>query len=198
MAVSSVDICNKALNRLGCRIITSLTEQSQEAIRCNLVFSQCREAVLRDYPWGFANMITTLAAISNDTVPGWDYVYAYPSNCVCIRKLFEDATAQNPVAADHDEVLTPTTKVRALVCDITPAYVQYTYSTSDTSLFDPVFVEALALRVAFEVAFALTGNDALVQSTQKEYIIKISEARKLDSDERNVPDNTTTPSIEAR
>ena len=51
---SEVDICNRALSKLGAARITSLTEDSVNARACNAMYESVRDAELRAHPWNFA------------------------------------------------------------------------------------------------------------------------------------------------
>ena len=51
---SIVDICNMALSHLGIgEEIASLTEKSEEARACNRFYSQCRDAMMREWDGQF-------------------------------------------------------------------------------------------------------------------------------------------------
>lgn len=95
MPESDVSICNKALGAIGTRTtITSLDEQSNEAIQCNLYYKSLRDAVLRAEHWNFAGFqapLTLIAAANNAAGPlppmPWQYEYAYPSDCLKCRYI---------------------------------------------------------------------------------------------------------------
>ncbi len=98
---STTDIANRALSAIGTRSqIASLTENSNEARNCNLLFDSLRDELLRLAPWNCATNFNNLALIcaapgtpENPTVgasswqkgippPPWSYEYAYPSDCL--------------------------------------------------------------------------------------------------------------------
>lgn len=84
--VTNTDICNIALSYIGKRQIQSLDEQSETARQCKLHYNNARQNLLRSYAWGFAKKVT-VAALLNTKYPGWEYVYAYPSECVSLRLI---------------------------------------------------------------------------------------------------------------
>src|SRR3546814_20215370 len=82
--MNAVEVCNLALGRIGegaSRPIQSLTEASEAARACNRVFASAMETTLRDFPWAFAQASVALAPVAQ-TVPGWEFSYAYPENCL--------------------------------------------------------------------------------------------------------------------
>lgn len=102
--ISDVAICNMALQSIGTRSqISSLTEQSNEAENCNLIFDQTRDEVMGMAFWNFARRTAYLDLLksapgtptnpnANSSVwtpewpaPPWLYEYAYPTNCLQVR-----------------------------------------------------------------------------------------------------------------
>jgi hypothetical protein len=98
---SITDIANRALAAIGTRSqIASLSEQSNEAIQCNIYIDTCRRQILRMAPWNSGKNFNTLSLVSaapgtpentsagtaqwqkNQPPPGWAYEYAYPQDCV--------------------------------------------------------------------------------------------------------------------
>ena len=61
---SPEDICNEALNLVGARMITSLTENSREAQQCQFIYDKIRRAELRRNTWVFSTRRTALRAIA--------------------------------------------------------------------------------------------------------------------------------------
>jgi len=67
--------------------------------------------------------------------------------------------------------------------DETTANVIYVSKTTDPNKFDTLFIEALATRIAAELAHKLSENSAMAQELKNEYAIKIAEARQADASE---------------
>src|SRR3546814_10270375 len=87
--MNAVEVCNLALGRIGegaSRPIQSLTEASEAVRACNRVFASAMETTLRDFPWAFAQASVALAPVAQ-TVPGWEFAYAYPENCLFLHGL---------------------------------------------------------------------------------------------------------------
>ena len=85
---SKVDICNLALThvRLGATI-SSLEEDSQEAIVCNQFFDIARREVLRGYKWPFATVFGKLGLVEEDPTDEWRYSYRYPVDCIKVIRI---------------------------------------------------------------------------------------------------------------
>ena len=179
---SVTDICNMALMRCGSSAaISSLTEKSQEANLCNAFYAQCRDYVLRDFPWGFAQRQVALAELAatageaNGFPFGWLYKYSYPSDCLMLHGIYSGLrnprTDQRiPHAVMSDGAAT------AIYTDQEGATATYTTKVTDTTLFDPMFISALAFLLATEIDLPLTVNPRVLEQLRAGYQQAVREA----------------------
>jgi len=187
MPISQVDIVNKALVYLGISEgISSMSESTTKAQTASLIYDSTLDEVLREHAWGFANVVTTLALLADEVAAGggWGYLYAYPSQCVRIRRLYSETASTHPTGVEFEEMLSPTTGSRAVAANITPAYASYTYRVKDPNGYDPKFIEVLSLKLAAVLAPTLTGVNR--DDILNKYLLSISEAKRQDSNERKV------------
>lgn len=158
------DICNLALSYLGKGTIDSIDDQSENGRTCKVHYDLCRQMLLRDFTWGFSERVVKLAELSEQTVPGWDHVYAYPINCLAIRRVFaEDEAAQKYDYRNKFMVQIINPDVKVICTNVEAAYADYTYNTVDSGLFTPEFCVSLAHLLASSMAPALTGSENKVQ-----------------------------------
>jgi hypothetical protein len=75
-----------------------MTEQSNEAIQCNIHYAQTRDQLLQMAFWNFARFQGTLSLIAAQQTPSspavgpsppqpWNYEYAYPNDCLQMRYI---------------------------------------------------------------------------------------------------------------
>jgi hypothetical protein len=189
MATTKVLICNLALSELGLKAITALTELNERARKCNLIFDTTVDDVLRAHPWTFATKQAALAVASGETVIGYDYVYAFPTKCMFIRKLFTADTIDDPTPIPFKE-LNSTTNTRIIATNLENAYAEYTSQVNDVSVFDASFIKALAYKLAADMAVPLCGDSALATEKLKKYLLQLDDARRLNKAE--APESTAT------
>lgn len=84
---SSVDICNRALQHIGSKRITALTDDSKAASECSFVYDKLRQAELRGNLWTFATRRAILRALDSTTMriraPTWSTsTYYQPGDLV--------------------------------------------------------------------------------------------------------------------
>lgn len=172
---SSVEICNRALIRLGADTITALDEDSVEARICNIVFDAIRKDLLRSHPWNFAVKRAILAQVTDDPEFGFFYRYSLPSDYLMVIDLDTDT---DPFKVEGGYLLTDSDEVNlTYVADIT-----------DTGLFDSMFTTLFSIRIALEVGFKLTGSQAVLETLRREYRLISASAQMKDGQEGTPPD----------
>lgn len=196
---TAVQICNMALSHLGKNSITSLTESTTEAQKCNLFYSQVVDSVLQSAFWNFAKMTEAGTELADETVPGYDFLYQKPSKCLFVRKVFvpdaEDVNNPDP----YEVVMSPTTKQTAIASNLEDAYICYTYQITDPTAFPAIFVEAVALKLAASMAQVLVGDYSLAQRLSQAYSGVMAEARRLNATEDVAqPSGTGNSYLDAR
>lgn len=194
--VSVISICNTALSRLGqTDPITALSEASEAARQCNLLFEQSRDAVLREFPWAFANR-TALLALRTDSYPGFNYAYGYPSDCLVVRKIYEEAAAGGDPCPY--KIVLASDGARAILTDAETAYIDYTGRVIDPTVFDAQFVEALTWKLAAELAMPLASGMNLREHLLKIYFSILTSAWQSTAAEKREAVREETSYIDAR
>jgi hypothetical protein len=212
---SVIDICNRALSRAGANnTIQDLTEDTAEADLCDRNYASCRDEVLEDYAFNFAQRVVTLAVVSGVTVPGWGYVYRYPIDCLMARVItdemgqrlpadvfrhdiweFDWITRRMPFQVMADPV---TDGAKIIVTDMPNAYLWYTKRVEDPNQFSALFRSALAWKLGMELALGLKAGTQLAQNCDNKYRGEISLAQAKSLNE-SVPDRPpASPTIQAR
>lgn len=173
MAISEVKICNMALTKLGADTIMALTDDSDNARACNMMYEALRDEILRGYPWNFAINRATLAQLTAAPAYGYDHAYQLPSSPYCLRvlELYEERDSGSDWHVEG----------RTLVTDADTARIKYVQRVTDPTYFDAAFTEAFAARLAAEMALAITGSKTMAEAMAAVYEEKISQARLLDA-----------------
>ena len=136
--VSTVDICNLALDELGEAAITALDEGSPVANLCSRNYAPARDQVLRSHPWNFAVARRRLARLS--AVPAFGFAYAYQRPTDWLRTISVHAgdggTDAVPYRMEGDR----------FVSGAADLFLRYIARIEDPNQYDPLFVDALAMR----------------------------------------------------
>lgn len=156
--MNSTDICNMALAYIGQGRIASLDEKGEEAVQCKLFYNHLRRKLLSEYRWNFAERYVKLALLDKK-IPRWDYVYAYPAQCLVIRELYD---GESPYAGENRKenhlVININDGAKGICTNISHAYASYTADEENGELFTDYFIDALSHALAANIAVPLSGS----------------------------------------
>lgn len=186
--MTDVDICNMALARLGQGPIADFNAGTTEALLLKAQYPILRDTVLTARAWTFATKRVQLSsAVPPDPIPsGWGYAYLVPGNPdVCLRVV--QLYVPNPAGAvvvyveqQFDGLYTQISWERLvdyLYANVGPTvWCKYIFQVTDTSKFDPAFVDALSAKIAMEMAMPITNSPAILDGMHKLYQLKLQEA----------------------
>jgi hypothetical protein len=161
MAATETTICNQALGKLGARRVIDLDEESTEARACRLHYAETRDEVLRAHRWNFAIKRDSLTQLSTPPKFGWAFQYELPIDCL---RVFEVNGWELGVRPGFWEV-----EGRVLLLNEDVANIRYIQRVEDANLFDALFVEALALKLASKIARPINGSSEMSQEFLEEY-----------------------------
>ncbi len=177
---SVVDICNSALNILGCNTIISLTENSKNARLCNQRYEPVRDAVFREHPW---NCLLKRVELAKDTVaPVFEYSNAYTLPADCLRVL----QSENSNLSNNERFRI---EGRKLLSDEDTIKILYVAKITDTTEYDTSLIETLSARLAAELAYPITQSSGLMDRMFTLYQTKLKDARFVDATEGTADDD---------
>lgn len=178
MAQSVTGICNRALQLVGsAQQIMNLTDNTREARACTRAYDPCRRAELRAHPWNFAIARVQLAA--NLAGPPFGPVYQFPLPIDCVRVLVPKNASCDWNVEGRNIVATAGT----------PLNIRYIADIADPTVFNAMFCETLAYRIALAIVEDMTQSNAKKAGLQQDYRSALVEARKADAME-SVPERS--------
>lgn len=202
---SPVDICNLALARLGdeARVVSiNPPDQSAQANYCSIFYDMTLKSVLSDYPWAFASQVIALASVTNNDAR-WLYAYGLPADCLTINNAFPtDSVSYDSVTNNVAYVLKRGQSGRLeLFTNQLNISIDYTQSITDTTLFDALFIDALAFRLAANLAGVIIKGDtgaAAAMKLMQFYKVLLKGAMENDANSQNANSVYTPSGIAAR
>jgi hypothetical protein len=185
---SEVEICNRGLQKLGAKRITSLTDGSVNARACLTAYAILRDAELRKHRWSFAIQRFQLAA--SPTAPLFGRQAEYPLPAGFLKLLDPDpdwnytgtfsgnATDWNGAGNADDLII----EGRSILTNMTaPLNVRLVMQIIDPNLMDPLFRESIAAKLAEELCEELTQSNQKKESARTDYKEAISAAKKANA-----------------
>lgn len=174
---SQVEICNRALIKLGAGQITSITDNSKAARILSGLWDTVRKAELSRRFWVFALTRAQLAALA--TKPSWGFAYQYQLPTDFLKLAQVNDTFVPPGMMDYRNADDSTYAIEGqnLLTDLgAPLKIRYVRDITDTGLFDPLFDEMLASKLAVEACYAITQSRDGQRTAQEDYKAAVREA----------------------
>jgi hypothetical protein len=192
MAQSQVSICNKALARIGVgQRIAAITDNTANARACAAIYDDVRQSMLRERPWPFAQRYTALAVVAENPNPEWRFAYRYPASYLKVYRLINESltvpgsgniyqrlgltytpsySQQNPWQTGSD------TQGLLIYTDLASAIAVGTWDVDDEGQWDPMFGDAYAWRLAYEIAPSLTKDAGITDRAVQMYEMAVQRA----------------------
>lgn len=183
MASSTTQIGNRALTKLGEQRVLSLGDDNNAGRTLNSMFDQVRDAELRRHNWKFALKRAMLPALVDAPAFGYAYQFPLPSDFlrlvqvgeVYIRPFTKYQSSWSVERASDDSG-------QVILCNIAaPLPIRYVSRVENSALFDPLFVECFACKLAFEACEAITQSNTKQDSCSSQYKFALQEAVRCDS-----------------
>jgi len=127
---------------------------------------------LRAYDWNFAAARASLPALAATPAFGFANAFQLPPDGLFVREVCGEDAASWKV--ENGKLLTDLAA---------PLRVSYTRAETSPACFDALFVEALAARIAADVAVSLIESMGKAQALWQVYQAKLGEARRRDAQE---------------
>ena len=181
MGTTKVNICNSALAKVGATRISSLDDDKKQARLCKELYTIITQQMIESHPWNFAISRVEVAAVVAAPAFGFSYQFQVPSDCLRILNLqddFSDDTVSQGSfynwKREGDKILTndSTCKIK-FIKDV----------SERPDLFSSNFSEALAYRLAADLAYPLAQSNQLASRMNQQYLVFLAYARSYDAQE---------------
>lgn len=186
MAQTEAALCSAALNLLGDDSIVNLTDDSDRARLCNRLYEIERDATLRAHRWNSAITRVALAELAAAPIHGWAKAFQLPSDPFCLRAIsINEGQAPNATATDQiDDPGDPfSVEGRRLLTNAGTANLRYIARITDPAVFDALLYDTIIARMAWRMAFHITGLRTFADDMKKQYDQILTEARAMDAQE---------------
>ena len=197
-----VSICNQALGWLGANLITSLDDDNREAQLCKTNFPDLRDAVLEEREWTFAVRRFQLAPLVLEPKYGYTNQFLVPPIVLRILNLpntqFTDpgsslligtGLAARAVGPDQQPQLNtfrvegieePSATGIVILANTDTVILRAIVRVANIGLWSSMAIQALAARIAADLAIPLTQNRNLQRDMWTLYEQKLGRASVMD------------------
>ena len=150
-----VEVCNLALGKLGGRLIASMEESSVEAREMKAAWVPTRDLLLELRAWTFAKSRRKLNPAATPPAFGWENQYLIPSDVLGVISCVDDSG--EPIEWQREGGYVVANQAGALNAILKER-------VEDPGRWTVGFRNALAMRLAYETAIAITGKPDLMKA----------------------------------
>lgn len=171
---SEVGICNSALAKIGeSEFITTLTEDNKRARVCNQQYFKLRDDLLRGHQWNFATKRLKLAQDSSTPVSEFDFQYTLPADWLRTVDVHNNDGGLGTVEyrMEGGKILSNSDEI----------WLVYIFRVTDVNAMSADFQEALAYRLAVELATPVAQSNTLKQALSEDFKSQLRRAKSSDS-----------------
>lgn len=185
---SQVDLCNKALRRLGEDPIFSLDSNSTWGRRCLTALPEVIRTVLSLDVWRSCTKRAELAAEQEVPI---GYTSAYPLPADCLRVAALKQSQYQDWSIEGNRILTKQAQDTSL-------QIMYVSEVVDPNKYTPTLYEAIALGLAHELSGYSTATNVAKDEIYQFYLMAVAVAQEVNNKENPVQYLSSTSWVDAR
>lgn len=177
MSLNPIQICNMALAKIGSdSFITSFDDGTKAARHLSIFYEPIRDSLIRSHLWRFARKQYQLAPLVEQPLFDGGYYFQMPTDC--LRVVVPDEQYFNAYgrwSVEGNKILADTNVLNIVGLQ----------RVTDTALFDPIFTEALATKLAHELCLPLAQSESLknaLKADARELIIRAAHIGATEQD----------------
>lgn len=180
--ISPVHVVNLALARLTKEPIVSLDENTDRAKAAKPVWAISLHLFLNESEWSFARTERKAERIKLDEgqAAQFRYAYALPDDCIKLTGVRRDGGNSFCRHVDYRVARYDAGKRQAVLANAEGILIEYVTNRANLSDFPPEAIDALACRVACEIAMAMDNNTQRADQMMQFYELAVSKAKKND------------------
>lgn len=169
-SITETSIAISALTKIGSERISSIDEDSKRARLCKDRISILRNEVLEAHPWKFARKRVELASTGEPDY-GWDFSFDLPNDYI---QMVIDPEERDTL---DDYII----EGRKILANEETAKIIYIFEETNYSRWSHQAAEALAWRLAADIAYAISQSKEVASLMMDGYMKFLKDARYNDS-----------------
>ena len=166
MSFSNIELCSKALNKIGANSITSFNDDTVESEICESIYLTLKQKLLSLYSWSFA--IKTAQLLQDNNVQRYDYNFAYILPNDFLRAIKISSDGKYKIFGNH------------LFSNEENVELEY-IADVDEEYFSPLFISSFIYLMAAELSVSLLNDTSKYSLFYRLFNSEIKEAKSMDS-----------------
>lgn len=154
MGTTSIELTSQALSLIRANVISSFTDDSDEAQIADLYYTSFIQDALSRYPWSFATKKKKLNQDSAAPLNEYTYSHIIPAEALVIKQVFDSGQVGAKAVKDYDM------QQKRIYSDYNEIWVEYT-AYVDESNFPAYFTNYAMYALAAHLAIPVTDDETL-------------------------------------
>lgn len=191
---SQVEIVNRALIKLGAATISSMDQDNKSARAMTALWDTVRQAELAKRFWNFAITRANLAKLVDVPLNGFGSSYQLPVDFLKVVEIgdyYFPPSMTDYINSNDSVYAIEGTVINTDLGD--PLSLRYIKDVKDTGLFNSLFVEVLASKLAYEACYEITQSSQGRNDIGVDYKMAVKEAAMANAISRppqGIPDDS--------
>jgi len=185
---TATEICNMALMKLGEELIGAIYDGTKRAGFCLTLYPRIRNEIKFELKrTSFADLGAALSGDSLIDAAEWEYQFDLPADCIAVVRQTDegDQTAEYPYDIKRGVLLTNDYSND----DADSAYIEYIWLNEVAGTYYPLEIEAIATKLAAELAPTIKGKENYREGLLQEYeLLSLPAAITEAQSEKYVPE----------
>ncbi len=173
MALSQIDLCSRALLKVGANSISSFEDGTAEAEIAASLYPTVRDSLLSAHPWNFATTQQRLTMLATPPIADFQSAFQLPADCIRVLSAGTDGRGAGLVYKIAQ---------RQLRTDASDVVLTYIFRPLETD-FPPFFDMTLIANLAAEFCIPLTDSTARWEALREAAEHEARRARLIDAQE---------------
>lgn len=185
MSFSSIDLCSRALNKIGAESIVSFEEGTPEAEICGSLYPTLKQKLLSVFEWSFALAVKKLNRVvdSDEYRESFGCAFALPLDCLRAVSIMPNVPYK--IVGNY------------LYAEVEDVKLKYIANVAE-EYFSPMFVSAFIYLLAAELSISLLNDTSKYSLFYRLFVSEFREAKSIDSQQETAKGIVHFPLVDAR
>ena len=175
--VSTIDVVNVALRRVGATRIVAFTDDLASATIANDLFDEVLDDLLRQHAWNFATKREKLAQLADVPTFEFDHAYTMPAGWIRTVSVHPNSAGAGTMFYREEQL----DDKRVILTSADEVYLRYIARVTDANLWPPDFRNAMSMLLARDFAIPLGNSNTMHVNFDKLSRSAIARARSSDA-----------------
>lgn len=163
MALRDIQICSRALIKIGAQPISGFADGSAESIVAASLYPSTRDALLSAYPWSFATAQRELPRVDGRPAADYQFAYQLPADFLRVLSAGTGGAGRGLVYRIAER------RLHSNAAQVTLTYLFRPHEATFPPFFDQVLIQRMAAEFCLPITESGSRAEALYRLAEQEF-----------------------------